>query len=67
MRCKRTLLDTDPRQLGKQCMGEHTAPTDLAATPIIAALQQAGPFSNVNALPGRDPKSVMFQMNVPAK
>ena len=41
-----------------------SATTDVPTTPIIAVLQQAGPFSDVKALPGRDPKSVMFQMNV---
>lgn len=41
-----------------------TASIDVATTPIIAVLQQAGAFSDVKALPGRDPKSVMFQMNI---
>jgi Tfp pilus assembly protein PilN len=44
-----------------------SAATDVPATPIIDVLQKAGPFSDVKALPGRDPKSVMFQMNVVAK
>jgi hypothetical protein len=44
-----------------------TASTDIAATPLIEALQKAGPFSDVKAMPGRDPKSVMFQMNVVLK
>ena len=52
---------------GNQLKITLTAPTDLAATPIIAALQQAGPFGNVTALPGRDPKSVMFKMDLPAQ
>lgn len=37
---------------------------DLSATRIIDALQQAGPFGNVKALPGQDPKAVTFQMDV---
>lgn len=44
-----------------------SASTDVATTPIIAVLQQAGPFSDVKALPGRDPKSVMFQLKIIAQ
>lgn len=37
---------------------------DLSATFLIGALQQAGPFREVMALPGNDPKNVTFQMEV---
>lgn len=52
---------------GRQLKITLTAATDVSATPIIYVTQQAGLFSDVKALPGRDPKSVMFQMNVVAK
>jgi len=38
--------------------------SDISTTFLIGALQQAGPFRDVKALPGRDPKSVTFQMTV---
>lgn len=41
-----------------------TSTSDISATALIGVLQQAGPFSDVTALPGRDPKNVMFQMDV---
>jgi len=41
-----------------------TSTSDLSTTFLIGLLQQAGPFSNVKTLPGRDPKSVTFQMDV---
>lgn len=41
-----------------------TAPGDISTTGLIGLLQQAGPFRDVKALPGRDPKSVTFQMEV---
>jgi hypothetical protein len=41
-----------------------TSVGDISATSIISLLQQAGPFRDVKALPGRDPKSVTFQMEV---
>lgn len=37
---------------------------DISATFLIGALQQAGPFRDVKSLPGRDAKSVTFQMDV---
>ena len=37
---------------------------DISTTVIIGALQQAGPFRDVKSLPGRDLKSVTFQMDV---
>ena len=37
---------------------------DISTTAIIGALQQAGPFRDVKALPGRDLKSVTFQMDI---
>ena len=40
------------------------AKTDISTTALISALQQAGAFREVKALPGRDPKSVTFQMDV---
>ena len=49
---------------GRQLKITLTAATDVPVTPIIDVLQKAGPFGNVKALPGRDPKSVMFQMDV---
>ncbi len=41
-----------------------TSTSDISATYLIGVLQQAGPFRDVKALPGRDPKSVTFQMEV---
>lgn len=38
--------------------------SDISTTLLIGALQQAGPFRDVKALPGRDPKSVTFQMGI---
>lgn len=52
---------------GRQLKITISAASDVPATPIIDVLQKAGPFSDVKALPGRDPKSVMFQMNAIAK
>ncbi len=43
-----------------------TAPGDISSTFLIGVLQQAGPFRDVKAIPGRDPKSVTFQMDVAA-
>lgn len=37
---------------------------DISTTGLISLLQQAGPFRDVKALPGRDPKSVTFQMEI---
>lgn len=37
---------------------------DISTTNLIGALQQAGPFRDVKALPARDPKTVTFQMDV---
>lgn len=37
---------------------------DISTSLLIGALQQAGPFRDVKALPGRDPKSITFQMEV---
>ena len=52
---------------GRQLKITVSAATDVPATPIIDVLQKAGPFSDVKALPGSDPKSVMFQMAVIAQ
>ncbi|MDD2914284.1 MAG: hypothetical protein PHP70_03105 [Gallionella sp.] len=41
-----------------------TSGSDISSTFLIGLLQQAGPFRDVKALPGRDPKSVTFQMEV---
>jgi len=41
-----------------------TSTSDISTTFLIGALQLAGPFRDVKALPGRDPKSVTFQMDV---
>ena len=41
-----------------------TSQSDISATFLIGLLQQAGPFRDVKALPGRDPKSVTFQLDV---
>lgn len=41
-----------------------TSTGDISSTHLIGLLQQAGPFRDVKALPGRDPKSVTFQMDV---
>jgi len=41
-----------------------TSTSDISTSFIIGVLQQAGPFREVKALPGRDPKSVTFQMEV---
>lgn len=41
-----------------------TSASDISATSLISVLQKAGPFRDVKALPGRDPKSVTFQMDV---
>lgn len=38
--------------------------SDISTTSLIGALQKAGFFRDVKALPGRDPKSVTFQMEV---
>lgn len=38
--------------------------SDISATNTINLLQQAGPFKDVKALPGRDSKNVTFQMTV---
>jgi len=38
--------------------------SDISTTFMIGALQQTGAFRDVKALPGRDPKSVTFQMAV---
>lgn len=40
------------------------SPDDISTTLLIGALQQAGPFRDVKALPGHDPKSATFQMDV---
>lgn len=37
---------------------------DISTTFLIGVLQQAGPFRDVKSLPGRDAKSVTFQMDV---
>ena len=37
---------------------------DISTTQVVDLLQQAGPFRDVKALPGRDAKSVTFQMGV---
>ncbi len=49
---------------GRQLKFTLTAAADVPTTPIIDVLQKARTFTNVTALPGRDPKSVMFQMDV---
>jgi Tfp pilus assembly protein PilN len=41
-----------------------TSAVDVSTTNIINLLQQAGAFKDVKALPGRDAKSVTFQMDV---
>lgn len=41
-----------------------SSPGDLSATFLIGAIQQAGPFQDVQALPGNDPKNISFQMEV---
>lgn len=41
-----------------------TSVSDISTTMLIGVLQQAGPFRDVKALPGRDSKSVTFQMDV---
>lgn len=41
-----------------------TSSADISTTNLIGLLQQAGPFRDVKALPGRDPKSITFQMDV---
>ena len=38
--------------------------SDISTTFLIGVLQQAGPFRDVKALPGRDTKSVTFQMDI---
>ncbi len=49
---------------GHQLKVTLTGPTDVPVTPIIDRFQRAGPFGNVQAVPGRDPRSVTFQMDV---
>lgn len=41
-----------------------TSSGDISTTSLIGVLQQTGLFRDVKALPGRDPKSVKFQMDV---
>lgn len=41
-----------------------TSVGDVSATNVISLLQQTGSFRDVKALPGRDSKSVTFQMDV---
>ncbi len=41
-----------------------SAQAEVSSTNLIGALQQTGAFSDVKALPGRDPKNVTFQMQV---
>jgi len=41
-----------------------SSPSDISATFLIGAIQQAGPFRDVQALPGNDSKNVTFQMEV---
>ncbi len=41
-----------------------TSTSDISTTFLIGALQQTGSFGDVTALPGRDPTSVTFQMDV---
>lgn len=41
-----------------------TSKSDISATMLIGVLQQTGSFGDVKALPGSDPKSVTFQMDV---
>jgi hypothetical protein len=38
--------------------------TDMSTTFLIDAMQKAGPFTDVKAVPGRDPKAVTFEMTV---
>ena len=49
---------------GNQLKFTLSSTADLSATNIIDALQRAGPFGDVKAMPGRDPKAVTFQMEV---
>lgn len=49
---------------GHQLKVTLAGPTDVPVTPTIDLLQRAGPFAAVQAVPGRDPKSVTFQMDV---
>jgi hypothetical protein len=44
-----------------------TSSADISTTSLIGALQKAGPFSDVKAVPGRDPKTVTFDMTVVAQ
>ncbi len=44
-----------------------TSKTDISTTQLISMMQQANSFRNVKALPGQDPKNVMFQMDVIGK
>jgi len=41
-----------------------TSTSDISTTYLISTLQQSGAFREVKALPGRNPKSVTFQMDV---
>lgn len=41
-----------------------SSPADVSSTALIGLLQQTGTFRDVKALPGRDAKSVTFQMQV---
>ena len=41
-----------------------TSAGDISTTFLVSVLQLAGPFRDVKALPGRDPKSVRFEMGV---
>lgn len=41
-----------------------TSTSDISTAFLIGALQQADAFRDIKALPGRDPKSVTFQMSV---
>lgn len=43
-----------------------TSTSDISTTFLLGVLQQAGSFRDVKALPGRDPKSVTFQMDIMA-
>lgn len=49
---------------GRQLKFTVSSVAEVSATNIIGLLQQAGPFRDVKALPGRDPKSVTFQMDI---
>ena len=51
---------------GRQLKFTVSSVAEVSATNIIGLLQQAGPFRDVKALPGRDPKNVTFQMDVMA-